>query len=634
MFILSSKEDSPLKSVELSLQRTEYDEILNRILRFCDYSRISGITHVHLLSARENHVTGAGELTTYAPSVSNFLIDELIRKIRPFQANGTDASLRACYESWIASEQQCKNTNERFLAEDFNSAEMAILKIARKLVKRVLGSLDIDEIFEYSGPGPGSSFGSTRNKTGQYYKYLDKENFHITWRGEKFLPGLIWGDDLWVRALGQTNRSSLSEYLEWSSLNIRIIPGNRLTTVPKTSKTDRPISIEPGLLLMLQKGAGSAIRRKLRRAGIDLDHQAEYHGEAVKLFWSEIATVDLSSASDTISEALVEALLPGNWFQFLDDIRSPATRLPHGVWYRTQKFSSMGNGFTFELETLIFWAISSAVVIANRKRGLKQLSSESLRHANFHRLHVSVFGDDIICHKSDFEQICRWLQTFGFTVNSSKSFSGERAFKESCGVNTLYGYRLPVFNLKRLDTWMDVFVLVNSLLRQVLHLRKIGLYRYAFQVEGLRSEVLRLIPDKFRLVGPRTEIMDSYIHSMNVVLAPQSNLHRLQRKLRRRQIYLIDDGTGDVRCSYRRAEAAKQRPSSLIELDLSQRYYIFPLVSVSTQVDPGTESDYFGQAIYSLRNRRFQGGMRRGQYTMHRRLTIVSHDECEAFTRR
>ena len=634
MFILSSQEDSPLKSVELSLQRTEHDAIYDRVLRFCDNTRISGHADVHQLMACEYDSLGAGWLTSYAPSVSNFLIDELIRKKRPFQANGTDASLRACYESWIASELQCKNTNEQFLADCFNSAEMALLKIARKLVKRVLGSLDINEIFDHSGPGPGSSFGTTQNKTGAYYKYLDKENYHITWRGEKFLPGLIWQDDLWVRALGKTNRSTLSEYLEWSSLNVNTIPGNRLMTVPKTAKTDRPISIEPGLLLMLQKGAGSSIRRKLKRAGIDLDHQAVYHGEAVKLYWSEISTIDLSSASDTISEALVEALLPGNWYRFLDDIRSPFTRLPHGEWYRTQKFSSMGNGFTFELETLIFWAISSAVVIANRQRGLKQLSFKQLPRANFHRLHVSVFGDDILCHKNDYVQICRWLQTFGFTVNSRKSFSGERAFKESCGVNTLYGYRLPVFNLKRLDTWTDVFVLVNSLLSQVLDLRKIGMYRYAFQVEGLRSEVLKLIPSKFHLVGPRTEIMDGYIHSMNAELTPQSNLHCLQRKLRRRQIFLIDDGSGDVRCSKRRADAAKQQPSSFVELDLSQRYYVFPLISVKAHADTGTESDYFGQSIYSLRNRRFQGGMRRGQYTMHRRVAIVSYDECMALTRR
>ena len=71
-------------------------------------------------------------------------------------------------------------------------------------------------------------------------------------------------------------------------------------------------------------------------------------------------------------------LLPEAWFDLLNDCRSQAVSYK-GEWIELNMFSSMGNAFTFELESLIFWAIANAVCYCSGSRG-----------------HISVYGDDII----------------------------------------------------------------------------------------------------------------------------------------------------------------------------------------------------------------------------------------------
>ena len=160
--------------------------------------------------------------------------------------------------------------------------------------------------------------------------------------------------------------------------------GNNVTTVPKTWKTERVIAIEPCWNSFFQKGVGKLIRRRLRKVGILLRDSQERHGYLARMgsVHKVFATLDLKSASDTICIGLVEALLPEDWLRVLTDLRSPY--MGEGeARYRYQRWSSMGNGYTFELETLIFYALTVAIVGAESGRG------------------VSVYGDDIIAPIDD-----------------------------------------------------------------------------------------------------------------------------------------------------------------------------------------------------------------------------------------
>lgn len=138
--------------------------------------------------------------------------------------------------------------------------------------------------------------------------------------------------------------------------------GNKVTTVPKNSKTDRVIAIEPLMNMYVQKGIGGAIRHSLRSVGINLNDQTSNQRLAREgSLQGKLATVDLSSASDSVSLLLVEELLPPDWVAAIKLCRSPCGVLPDGSVINYQKVSSMGNGFTFELESLIFWAACSSV---------------------------------------------------------------------------------------------------------------------------------------------------------------------------------------------------------------------------------------------------------------------------------
>jgi len=87
-----------------------------------------------------------------------------------------------------------------------------------------------------------------------------------------------------------------------------------------------------------------------------------------------------------------------------------------GTWFKLEKFSSMGNGFTFELETLIFSALARSLVAA---RGLDPSV-------------VRCYGDDLIVPAECYSDVVAGLKMFGFSPNMKKTF-GEGPFRESCG---------------------------------------------------------------------------------------------------------------------------------------------------------------------------------------------------------
>jgi hypothetical protein len=178
----------------------------------------------------------------------------------------------------------------------------------------------------------------------------------------------------------------------------------------------------------MQKGVGSYIRKRLRSHGVDLDDQGVNQTMAQAAVHFGYATIDLSMASDTISKELVYDLLPVDWAIFLDDLRSPAGILPDGSRILYEKFSSMGNGYTFELESMVFYALSRAVI-------------------DHLELFVPpfVYGDDLVIPSECFALLSEVFSHCGFEVNTSKSFV-EGQFYESCGRHFFGGHEVtPIY---------------------------------------------------------------------------------------------------------------------------------------------------------------------------------------------
>jgi hypothetical protein len=120
-----------------------------------------------------------------------------------------------------------------------------------------------------------------------------------------------------------------------------------------------------------------------------------------------------------------------------------------GTVKKYHKFTSMGNGFCFPLETLIFASICHA---AYKESNLTQ--------------DFRVYGDDIIVRQSVVHRVLELLRHFGFTPNSRKTFTSG-PFRESCGTDWHCGVNVrPIFLDNPLDSLERVFGFHNQSLRR------------------------------------------------------------------------------------------------------------------------------------------------------------------------
>lgn len=248
----------------------------------------------------------------------------------------------------------------------------------------------------------------------------------VVTKGKKYSRRII---DVTSRLLPFRAHPSFPSGWRDSATDLQVRDSSKLTTVPKNAKIDRVICIEPDLNIFTQLGIGALLREKLRIHGLDLLSQENNQAKARLASTRGLCTMDLSSASDTICREAVWSLLPDRWAHLLWLARVDSTLIGTEVVH-LQKWSSMGNGYTFELETLLFAGVVTAV-----------LDSLSL-----HR-DVAVYGDDLIFPLEAMDLVTRTLNFLGFSVNRDKTF-GEGLFHESCGTDWFDGCNVRPFFLR------------------------------------------------------------------------------------------------------------------------------------------------------------------------------------------
>lgn len=237
---------------------------------------------------------------------------------------------------------------------------------------------------------------------------------------------------------------------------LKMIAGNRVAFVPKDVSKCRQIAIEPSLNMFLQLGIGSVIQNLLlQRTSIDLrDQSRNLNFARIGSINQSCCTIDLSDASNRISTALVVDLLPADWYAALSSLRSPMGIMPDGTSHRHIAFSTQGNGFTFPLETLIFYSVA------------KSLQPKVL----------SVYGDDIIIDNHLFDELSYRLEVFGFKVNKEKSFHNG-PFRESCGGDFMNGHDVrSVFYKKEASNVCDINDIHNRLIAKWSNIPKTSRY--------------------------------------------------------------------------------------------------------------------------------------------------------------
>lgn len=368
---------------------------------------------------------------------TRYLKEVIYSKFVSDDTDSPDVRRTRAINKWLSVERENEATNDRLLnlEEEYNILPRVTWQTFRARAQRYVSKVLRDTVpleALFGGFSGGASTTKSRTESHPALKYLGKAE--ITPAARWWFDLISIESPLWLAFQDQ--------------LEIADFPGNVLFTVPKSTIIDRCAAKEPDLNMYMQKGVGNYIRRRLRYFGINLNDQSINQDLAREgSITGRLATLDLSSASDSLSIELVSALVPPLWFGLLSDLRSPKT-LIDGEWHENHMFSSMGNGFTFELESLLFWAIACAV------RDLSGYSGV-----------VSVYGDDIIVESGLFNSLSWVLGVLGFSVNSDKSFY-MGPFRESCGGHYHDGHDITPFYLRRpLKTIRDVMIIANQIRR-------------------------------------------------------------------------------------------------------------------------------------------------------------------------
>lgn len=390
-------------------------------------------------------------------------------------------------DNWLSCEKQCFQSNVR-LRPYLSSEGEPPLEVAddgiseffrdvRKTIRRWIGSRPPYQVIGRFGPG--ATFADKGTKSTIAHKIVSDPTTTAGALG--FIPE-FWRHTAWAR------------FVSKSGASIDLVDGNRFLTVPKDATKDRPIAVEPSINVFYQLAYGGVLRSRLLKAGFDLDEGQELHRRLAKegSQTGSLATIDLSNASDTVSYNLVKLLLPAAWFKDLVALRSPKT-LVNGRWRLLEKFSSMGNGYTFELETLIFAALC---YVSMQRQGISPLPGKN----------IGCYGDDIILPVPAVRGVVAVLKFCGLTPNMRKTHV-DGVFRESCGGDYFNGFPVRSFFLKKEpenpQTWISV---ANGIKR-------------TFDLLGQRADdvpawgyALSRIPQRIRRLRGPQDLGDIVIH--------------------------------------------------------------------------------------------------------------------------
>ena len=296
--------------------------------------------------------------------------------------------------------------------EELPLRTFTVLQSARKIIKQILYGFDPEHAEEAFCFSTRATKGNTARDAYLDHKLADPitgSPEHIKWfkchlRREGYLS------------------SVLAECSPTGEPCFEVCTSLDLIEVPKSFKSWRLISPNTLIGSYYTYGLGSVLVRALKEAGINIaTAQFKHRKLAQKASRTrELVTADLTSASESFLWTLIRRLMPYKWLRALD-LGRLRSYIYKGRRYHYCSFMAMGIGFTFPLQTLLFYAISKAVCDLLKVKGT-----------------VSVYGDDLIYPRPAHRVISTVLQDLGMTLNKDKTFV-ETNFRESCGGDYYHG---------------------------------------------------------------------------------------------------------------------------------------------------------------------------------------------------
>jgi len=217
-------------------------------------------------------------------------------------------------------------------------------------------------------------------------------------------------------------------------------PHSDLKAVPKTMKGPRLIAKESTCMQWVQQGIRNFLYHTVARTwiGRSIDFFSQSPSRDLALQASRdgyLCTIDLKSASDRITCALVErlfrsspnllgAMIASRTRFLVQDLDKKLPRV-----FKLKKFSTQGSALTFPVQSIVFFMICVGV----GKHLHPSWSYDRLGRQ------VRIFGDDLIIPGEWEPLVERVLETLHLRVNHTKTHVTGR-FRESCGMDAFEGY--------------------------------------------------------------------------------------------------------------------------------------------------------------------------------------------------
>ncbi len=423
------------------------------------------------------------------------------------QADCSPKRVKSAFSSYVKIEQEVRNSDLDFLPGSDNFRRF----------KRISGLLwadmfsRIDKLIYDGHIMPKHSSGSTADKLSGNTKYYQKQwparldTVFPDW--ENLIPNQRFMRDL----------DDKQPVAPGAEIPVRVIQ------VPKTLKTPRIIAMEPTAMMFMQQGILEAIVRQVERDDFAFNFVRSVSQEPNQRLAREgslngsLATLDLSEASDRVSNQHVRALLANHphLFAAVDATRSRKADVPgHGV-VRLAKFASMGSALCFPFESMVFLTVVFMGIEDELNRPLTKKDIKSF----FHK--VRVYGDDIIVPVDYVQSVMGRLETFGFRVNRNKSFWNGK-FRESCGKDYYHGHDVSIVRVRQSlpsnRQCVQELISTVSLRNQLFHAG------FESTVDFLDSIIERIIP--FPVVSSTSSILGRHAYFPQLSGKHDGDLHR------------------------------------------------------------------------------------------------------------
>lgn len=316
-----------------------------------------------------------------------------------------------------------------------------MIGLVSRLVLPNLDSEDMGMANYKHGPGAVVEGLSSNQKWSELFKGVMSDSFDLGRFGyDLFAIDLKDVSKRVVKALSRLDQSTFEDAAIRSSA--------RLISVPKNSTSRRTITVEPLLKQFCQQGLNTVLRSNIDRCKVlsnclALTDQSKNQKLALEgSRFDNWATIDLKSASDLMSQKLVELVFGQReaFFSLMMECRSTHVQTQE-MMYELGKFAGMGNALTFPVQSIVFAILGICAIldVEGRRPSYGAVVAASKR--------IRVYGDDIIVHSKYAHQVVFWLEQCGLKVNTDKSFlSGY--FKESCGLDAFRGVDITPLYLR------------------------------------------------------------------------------------------------------------------------------------------------------------------------------------------